>query len=80
MEYLRPRAVSLKEIAEHSEKDIEIQKVKQGIYHNNWDKEAKLFQIFRNELCFHEEILLRGTRIVIPKNLRKKSDSFRSCT
>lgn len=71
IEYIRSRAVSLKEIAECSEKDTEIQKVKAGIYYNNWDDEVKLFKIFQNELCFQEGILLRGTKIVIPENLRK---------
>ncbi|XP_063366280.1 uncharacterized protein K02A2.6-like [Cydia amplana] len=72
VEYIRPKAVLLKEVADHSEKDPEIQKVKAGLYHNNWDEEVKIYKLFQTELCFYEEVLLRGTRIVIPKDLRKK--------
>ncbi|XP_048001410.1 uncharacterized protein K02A2.6-like [Leguminivora glycinivorella] len=71
VEYIRPRAISLNEVAYYSEKDPEIQKVKAGLYHNNWDEEVKIYKLFQTELCFYEEILLRGTRIVIPKDLRK---------
>lgn len=68
----RPRAVSLKEIIDSSMDDQEILNVKEGLYHNIWHDDVKLYKIFQNELCFHEGILLRGTRIVIPSPLRKR--------
>ncbi|XP_022836497.1 uncharacterized protein K02A2.6-like [Spodoptera litura] len=68
----RPVAVSLQEITDASKEDTEILKVRQGLYNNQWDEEVKNYKIFQNELCFYDGILLRGTRIVIPKKLRSK--------
>ncbi|GBP67401.1 Uncharacterized protein K02A2.6 [Eumeta japonica] len=72
VDFARPRAVSLKEIIESSMNDQEILNVKEGLYSNIWKDDVKLYKIFQNELCFHEGILLRGTRIVIPSELRKR--------
>lgn len=72
MDFARPQAVSLKEIIGKSTDDQEISKVKEGLYLNVWNDNAKLYKIFQSELCFHEGILLRGTRIVIPSALRKR--------
>ncbi|GBP88987.1 Retrovirus-related Pol polyprotein from transposon 297 [Eumeta japonica] len=71
VDFARPRAVSLKEIIESSMNDQEILNVKEGLYSNIWKDDVKLYKIFQNELCFHEGILLRGTRIVIPSELEK---------
>lgn len=65
MDFARPQAVSLKEIIEKSTDDQEILKVKEQ-YHSVWNDNAKLYKIFQSELCFHEGLLLRGTRTVIP--------------
>lgn len=72
VDFARPQAVSLKEILDSSMDDQEILNVKEGLYHNIWNDHVKLYKIFQNELCFHEGILLRGTRIVIPSALRKR--------
>lgn len=66
----RPIAVSLEEIMEASKQDTEILKVREGLYNNKWDEEVKNYKLFQSELCFYDGILLRGTRIVIPKTLR----------
>lgn len=70
-EYARPRAVSMTEIKMHSEEDEEIRKVKKGVYNNDWEESVKGYKIFGNELCFFDNILLRGNRLVIPSKLRK---------
>lgn len=72
VELLRPVAVPLEDIEENSSRDAEIQKVKEGVYQNKWDESVKNYKIFENELCFYGEILLRGTKIVIPKTLRNR--------
>ncbi|CAH1994743.1 unnamed protein product [Acanthoscelides obtectus] len=72
VEFARPRAVSLKEIIDSSMDDREIRNVKEGLYRNIWNDDVKLYKIFQNELCFHEGILLRGMRIVVPSALRKR--------
>lgn len=71
-ECARPIAIPLQEITESSQGDSDIQKVKEGLYKNNWDETVKAYKIFQNELCFHGDILLRGTKIVIPTNLRER--------
>ena len=68
----RPIAVSLEQIMEASKQDKEILKVREGLYNNIWDEEVKNFKIFQNELCFYDGVLLRGTRIVIPRKLRSQ--------
>ncbi|CAH1962493.1 unnamed protein product [Acanthoscelides obtectus] len=72
VEFARPRAVSLKEIIDSSMDDREIRNVKEGLYRNIWNDDVKLYKIFQNELCFHEGILLRGMRILVPSALRKR--------
>lgn len=72
VEYSRPVAVSLKEIKKHSEEDEEITKTREGIFHNNWDSLVNNYKIFETELCFHEGILLRRNKIVIPLKLRQR--------
>ncbi|XP_060806004.1 uncharacterized protein K02A2.6-like [Amyelois transitella] len=71
VEMTKPNAISLKDIVKYSEEDQEIIKVKQGIYDNNWDSSVKNYSLFKNELCFSDGVLLRGTRLVIPTQLRK---------
>ena len=37
-----------------------------------WEKGPRSFMMLRNELTFIGRVILRGTRIVIPKVLRKR--------
>ncbi|XP_046964591.1 uncharacterized protein K02A2.6-like [Vanessa cardui] len=71
-EMARPVAIPLQEISECSRQDSEIQKVKEGLYKNIWDESINTYKIFQNELCFQGDMLLRGTKIVIPTNLRSR--------
>lgn len=64
--------MSLNEIEASSSKDDEVSKVKRGIFNEDWHESVNCFKIIRNELCFCGDILLRGTRIVIPKDLRQR--------
>ncbi|XP_026729556.1 uncharacterized protein K02A2.6-like [Trichoplusia ni] len=54
----------------HSRQDAEIQAVKNGLYSNQWNDLTKGYKIFQDELCFYQDILLRGTKIVMPQKLR----------
>lgn len=67
-----PVALKSSEINECSATDEELNAVKQGIYHQNWNGKAVAFKIFETELCFVGDILLRGNRIVIPEKLRER--------
>nr|CAI5858972.1 unnamed protein product [Callosobruchus analis] len=72
VEYSRPIAVSIKEIKECSETDNEILKIRDGFERNNWQDPIKYCQVFKEEFCMCDGILLRGTRIVIPEKLRQR--------
>lgn len=71
VEYSRPVAISLSDIAKYSKSDLEILKVKKWLSSNEKDDSVKHFQAFQTELCFYEDILLRGNKIVIPSILRQ---------
>ncbi|CAK1585821.1 unnamed protein product [Parnassius mnemosyne] len=57
-------------IVVYSEKDQEIYKVKKGVYQNDWDDSIKSYNFLKTS-CFHDSILLRGNKIVIPQQLCK---------
>ncbi|KAJ0176070.1 hypothetical protein K1T71_008244 [Dendrolimus kikuchii] len=71
VEQARPCAISMSAIMEASGSDKEMNAVKKGVYEKEWHESVKGYKIFENELCFYENILLRGNRIVIPQILRK---------
>lgn len=70
--YVRPVAVSLKEIQEASKSDNKILKIKEGLLNGIWDESIKRYRVFEVEFCFCENIFLRGDRIVIPSKLRQR--------
>jgi transposase InsO family protein len=66
-----PCAISIKEIISKSQDDSEIDDVILALKSGNFNNPAiKQFKPFQIELCEHANILLRGTKIVIPKSLR----------
>lgn len=71
--FAEPKAIKIDEIDELSTQDDEIQAVKLAITNDQWTEKAKAFKLFANELCFARNILLRGTRIVIPQSLREQT-------
>lgn len=68
-----PKAIKLEEIIAASIVDDEIKAVKKAIHTGEWSEQAKLYKNFEPELCFAGEILLRSTRIVIPKSLQERA-------
>lgn len=69
-EFAIPVSLKLLVIEDASSVDEEIQLVRKGLFEKVWDPVVNNFKIFETELCFTGNILLRGTRIVIPKLLR----------
>lgn len=67
-----PVAVTVKEIRENTESDQEILGLKAGIEQDRWSDAIRHCQVFKEEFCFSDGILLRGTRIVIPEKLRQR--------
>jgi transposase InsO family protein len=70
---LNPKALRLEIIEEETGKDQILQQVILSLQSGKWEETTKLFHPFANELCEFEGKLLRGTRIVIPEDLRKQT-------
>lgn len=73
LSYAEPKAIKLNEIGAHSDKDDEILAVKIAIETDEWPNNIVSYKMFKNELCFSGNILLRNTRIVMPKSLREQT-------
>lgn len=68
-----PIALKLSEIEEVSANDETILAVKNALNNNDWSGKATLFKAFETELCFAGNILLRGSRIVVPERLQNRT-------
>lgn len=69
-----PKAMTIAEIQEASEKDKTICKIRECIEKNKWTKEGELkpYFIVRKDLTVHESIILKGRKLVIPRKLRQR--------
>lgn len=72
VEQSRPIAISQSELRQACKEDKEFNLVRNGVYNNNWDQAVNNYKVFEQELCFQDELLLRGSKIVIPNKLRSK--------
>ena len=70
-----PKAMTRHEIAEATRKDELCNKVKKALETNEWDdRNLKAFRTLKNEFSIASDgIILRGTRILIPHELRKRT-------
>lgn len=68
-----PKAFRLQEIKEASTVDASIQAVKKALDDNDWTtRECAPYKSFVTEFCLADEILLRNTKIVMPKELQER--------
>ena len=67
-----PVALTIQEIESASAEDEELQAVRSCLASGNWERALKTYMWVRNELTFIGQVILRGTRIVIPKVLRQR--------
>ncbi|XP_039449504.1 uncharacterized protein K02A2.6-like [Culex pipiens pallens] len=66
-------AIDTGEIEEASYQDEEFAAVRESLQNGIWkDTLAKPYEVFKNELGFVGDILVRGTRLVVPQALRKR--------
>lgn len=72
VEYSRPVALPLSDIELASSEDDDFKLVKEGLLSGNWDAKVNGYKVFENELSMHENLLLRGSKIVIPTKLRHR--------
>ena len=66
-----PRALSTRAIEEASAEDDELTKVRQAIDNGRFDG-CKPYAMVASELCKIGQLILRGTRIVVPQKLRPR--------
>ena len=68
-----PNAMTTREVEEASAQDEELVEVRKSINQGSWDKMIyKQYIPCCDELCIVGQLVLRGTRIVIPKKLRSR--------
>ncbi len=69
-----PKSVTIEEIQENSRNDEIFKNVKEQIETEKWSKNAeyKPYFLSRKELWIKDDIILKGTKLVIPKNLRQR--------
>ena len=68
-----PVALTAKEVERESEKDPELTSVRHYIRSGNWSEcRMPYYPCIKNELCIIGQLVMRGTRIVIPQSLRSE--------
>ena len=72
---MAPKSISLEDIKSETAKDISSVAVKTALLSGKWYGNPILepYRRFQNELTDHEGIILRETRIVLPKSLQKRA-------
>ncbi|CAM1332867.1 Uncharacterised protein r2_g4210 [Pycnogonum litorale] len=71
-----PVAISMEEMQMASKNDEELQQLRKLIVSGTWStmvpSDLTNYVHVKDELCVFEQLILRGTRIVVPKNLRNR--------
>lgn len=67
-----PHALSTREVEEVSKRDEELVRIRRFIKEGEWEKSCVEYFPFRDEFCSIGYLVLRGSRIVIPRSLRKQ--------
>ena len=72
---MAPKSISLEDIKMETARDISLVAVKNALVSGKWHDNPILepYRRFQNELTDHEGILLRETRIVLPKSFQKRA-------
>ena len=67
-----PHTVPIKELEQESAEDEELTDVRQRIQANDWNDGPSGMKAVRMELTIPGKVVLRGTRIVVPRKLRRR--------
>lgn len=68
---VRIKAISIEKVIEESKVDPEIIAIRRALSTNIWPNEIAAYQAFACDLFEQRDVLIRGDRIVLPKNLRQ---------
>lgn len=71
---IKPCALSIEEIESETKRDDRLQAVKEAIFSGHWDAVPVEFRTatIKDDLTTYGELILRGDRIVIPKELQNR--------
>lgn len=72
LESATPTALTMNELTEETLKDVELVAVREALNIGKWNEKLKKYCPFREELGVVNDIVMRGDRIVVPTNLRKR--------
>ena len=67
-----PVALRIEEIEEVSFQEEELEVVREALETGHWSKTPKAYELVSHELACIGQVLLRGTRIVVPRKLRRR--------
>ena len=67
-----PVALRIEEIEEVSFQDEELEAVREALETGHWSKAPKAYELVSHELACIGQVVLRGTRIVVPRILRRR--------
>lgn len=69
-----PHAMNIEEIEKESKEDPILEQVRKALVTNDWKMLTSFrFRLLQNELYMFKNIVLRGSRIVIPKKLQQRT-------
>ena len=68
-----PQAISIQEIEKESDKDPDLEAIRQAVQSVDWSKCGDSIKVVKDEITTVGKVVLRGTRIIIPKALQQKT-------
>ena len=69
-----PKAMTISEIVEESKQDPTLRAIEEAIQKNDWtNKMTEPFKHVKRELMTKRGVIVRGSRIVIPRNLQQRT-------
>ena len=69
-----PKAMAIKDIERESERDHTLEMLRDSVKTGDWNSpELKSYLPVKNELCVVGKLILRGSRIVLPRTLWKQA-------
>jgi transposase InsO family protein len=67
-----PVAIKVEELQNVSRQDAHTVKLREAINSDKWTPDLKYYEIIKPELCCYGSLVLRGTRVFIPRTLRRR--------
>lgn len=69
-------AIPIQMIEKASDTDADLEKIRQAVKSGNWNMCCTSLKAVKDEITFVGQVVLRGTRIIMPKALQQKTISL----